>query len=143
MLGCTPVIRILVEKNCLDGILMLFTRHGLLAVWFLPCLISLSYPHHKAGFSKPLDESGVPRFFSPAPSFSSLIVTLSILNVTGLVFGSLCSYLFLMPSDDCLIIWPGIYQHLHVEWIFVLNVENGTIYLQEQQSKTGEVKVFL
>lgn len=90
-----------------------------------------------------LDESGVPRFFSPAPSFSSVIVTLNILNVTGLVFSSLCSYLFLRPSNDYLIIWPGIDQHLHVEWVFIFNVENGTIYLQEQQNKTGEVKVLL
>lgn len=43
------------------------------------------------------------------------------------------SHLLLRPYDDCLILWPGVHQHLQVERVFISNVEKGTIHLQEQQ----------
>ena len=33
------------------------------------------------------------------------------------------SHLLLRPYDDCLILWPGVHQHLQVERVFISNVE--------------------
>lgn len=51
----------------------------------------------------------------------------------------LCAYLLLRPDNDCPILRPGVYQHLQVEGVSMVDVINRAIHLKEEQKGLGEI----
>lgn len=50
----------------------------------------------------------------------------------------LCAYLLLRPDNDCPILRPGVYQHLPVEGVSMVDVINRAIHLQGFRDASGQ-----